>query len=347
MAEETIDKAIEVFNLKPTGPCVTTKTLLIGSHHYSKTMYIKLIQHFGIETEIAKHLSESYGDRAWAVASLAATTGNRWPILGKRLISTYPYIEAEVRYACRREYAMTAVDVLARRTRLAFLNAQGALEALPKVIEIMAEEHNWSWARKVAEREDAEQFLLTMGLPHEMVDVKRRKAVMSSSASPAVASAAASAGWSAWLPWKWNKPAPENGSNETTAITTMTPPPRPTVGIEYFSRSKFTPEEIATYRRNFSELDSDGDGAISVQDLDKALKRLFATSISASMSSLNREELKLVVEEADLNRSGSIEFGEFLEVVGAVKDATSRNKGLEEIVENMNKLTTERSGGGV
>ena len=35
--------------------------------------------------------------------------------------SRYPYIEAEVRYAAR-EYACTAADVLARRTRLAFLN---------------------------------------------------------------------------------------------------------------------------------------------------------------------------------------------------------------------------------
>ena len=33
------------------------------------------------------------------------------------------------------EYAQTAVDVLSRRTRLAFLNAQAALEALPMVID--------------------------------------------------------------------------------------------------------------------------------------------------------------------------------------------------------------------
>jgi glycerol-3-phosphate dehydrogenase len=52
MAEETVDKAIEVFGLVPTGPCVTTKTLLLGSHHWSKSMFIKLIQHFGLETEV-------------------------------------------------------------------------------------------------------------------------------------------------------------------------------------------------------------------------------------------------------------------------------------------------------
>jgi len=72
-------------------------------------MFIKLIQHFGIETEVAKHLSSDYGDRAWAVASLAELSGKRWPIFGKRLSPNYPYIEAEVRYAVQREYACTAI----------------------------------------------------------------------------------------------------------------------------------------------------------------------------------------------------------------------------------------------
>jgi hypothetical protein len=46
------------------------------------------------------------------------------------------------------EYACTTVDVLARRTRLAFLNVQAANEATPKIVEIMAKELNWSKERK-------------------------------------------------------------------------------------------------------------------------------------------------------------------------------------------------------
>jgi len=46
------------------------------------------------------------------------------------------------------EYACTAVDVIARRMRLAFLNVQAAEEALPEVIDIMAEELKWSKAEK-------------------------------------------------------------------------------------------------------------------------------------------------------------------------------------------------------
>ena len=48
----------------------------------------------------------------------------------------------------RHEYAQTAVDVLARRTRLAFLNAQAALEALPKIIDIMSDELKWDGKRQ-------------------------------------------------------------------------------------------------------------------------------------------------------------------------------------------------------
>ncbi len=44
----------------------------------------------------------------------------------RRLYSKYPMLEAEVVFACRQEYACTAVDVLARRTRLAFLDSKAA-----------------------------------------------------------------------------------------------------------------------------------------------------------------------------------------------------------------------------
>lgn len=75
MAEETIDAAVKEFNLKPNGPSQTNHIKLVGGHAWSKTMYIKLIQQFGLETEVANHLSESYGDRAWTVASMAKPTG--------------------------------------------------------------------------------------------------------------------------------------------------------------------------------------------------------------------------------------------------------------------------------
>lgn len=97
--------------------------------------------------QVAKHLSHTYGNKAPEVAKLASITGSRWPVVGKRLVEQFPYIEAEIQYAVK-EYACTIVDFLARRTRLAFLNAEAAADAIPKIAEIMAKELKWSKTKK-------------------------------------------------------------------------------------------------------------------------------------------------------------------------------------------------------
>jgi len=67
-----------------------------------------------------------------------------------------------VLYACRNEYALTAVDVIARRLRLAFLNSESALAALPRVIALMAEHFGWDSERRLNEYFRASEFLRTM-----------------------------------------------------------------------------------------------------------------------------------------------------------------------------------------
>ena len=131
-----------------------------GAHEWTPTTYIRIVQDQGVDTQVAIHLAETYGDRAFSVLKMAARTGQRWPVIGKRLHPVFPYIEAEVRYAVK-EYAATAVDILARRLRLSFLNVQAAEEALPRIIEIMAEELKWSRSEKQKQTEDAVKFLNT------------------------------------------------------------------------------------------------------------------------------------------------------------------------------------------
>ncbi|XP_073503254.1 glycerol-3-phosphate dehydrogenase, mitochondrial isoform X2 [Phyllobates terribilis] len=157
MAEDTLNAAIKAHNLK-AGPCRTVGLFLEGGKDWAPTLYIRLVQDYGLESEVAQHLAATYGDKAFEVAKLAKVTGKRWPIVGKRLVSEFPYIEAEVKYALR-EYACTAVDVISRRTRLAFLNVQAAEEALPRIVDIMAKELNWKEQKKKDELETAKQFL--------------------------------------------------------------------------------------------------------------------------------------------------------------------------------------------
>ncbi|KAL3420545.1 glycerol-3-phosphate mitochondrial [Phlyctema vagabunda] len=196
MAEECVDEAISQFKLQPKpytnapdvsgsemvndsakldGSCQTHQVKLVGAHGFSKTLFINLIQHFGVETDVAKHLTESYGDRAWTVAALSSPTEQRFPVRGERISALYPFVDGEVRYAVRHEYAQTAVDVIARRTRLAFLNAQAALEALPKVIDIMATELKWDNKRKAVEWTDSVAFLESMGLPKSRLTATRKE----------------------------------------------------------------------------------------------------------------------------------------------------------------------------
>ncbi|KAJ7389044.1 glycerol-3-phosphate dehydrogenase [Desmophyllum pertusum] len=163
MAIDTMDAAIKACGLKPARECQTDGLLLEGGEGYSPNDFIRLVQDFGLEVEVAKHLSHTYGNKAPEVAKLANITGSRWPVVGKRLVEQFPYIEAEIQYATK-EYSCTIVDFLARRTRLAFLNAQAAADAIPKIADVMAKELKWSKAKKEAEIAQAQTFLGAMGL---------------------------------------------------------------------------------------------------------------------------------------------------------------------------------------
>ena len=58
---------------------------------------------------MARHLCESYGDRASDVMKYAQPTGERWPVLGRKLHPLYPYLLEEIDYAVHHEYACTAM----------------------------------------------------------------------------------------------------------------------------------------------------------------------------------------------------------------------------------------------
>ena len=137
-----LDKALE---LNPSlralaAPCQTLTMTLIGSDRSGEVcegkfdkVSVILREEYDMSKETAAHLRENYGTRALLVAKLAREERELQYTLGKstfyKLLSPkHPLLEAEVVWACRQEYAQTAVDVLARRTRLSFLDAQATNE---------------------------------------------------------------------------------------------------------------------------------------------------------------------------------------------------------------------------
>lgn len=167
MSSDTVDEVI-LGTTKDFKKCMTDKIMLIGSHAFvNKEEGInKLRNVYGMSSELADHLTSNYGDRAPLVASIAygERESNR-----KRLDERYPFLEGEVRYSIRCEYACTATDILSRRMRLAQLDVSAADKCLKRVLEIMAEESNGvnlpKWTKKEYKRqlEEAKHYLVSCG----------------------------------------------------------------------------------------------------------------------------------------------------------------------------------------
>ncbi|MGK3741774.1 MAG: glycerol-3-phosphate dehydrogenase [Bacillariaceae sp.] len=158
MAEEVVDRIAGENSLK----CRTLETKLFGGEGYTKSLYIELIQKYGMSQVVADHLVKSYGARAWEVCELIQPSDKNWPKFGRLLVENYPYIDADVIWACR-EYACTIEDVLSRRTRLAFLNKDAALEAIPAIADIMAKELGWTADTKKQQIDAAEKYANSYG----------------------------------------------------------------------------------------------------------------------------------------------------------------------------------------
>ena len=154
MAEEAVDQAINTAHLQAERPCQTYQMPLVGAEHFSEGISQVLTDTHGLDPDVSHHLHYSFGDQAMLVARLAQTEE-----LNKRLHSEHPFIEAEVVYASRYEFAERASDVLTRRIPLALLDLAAAEAVVPRVVELMAKEHHWNEERCNEETKAAYQRL--------------------------------------------------------------------------------------------------------------------------------------------------------------------------------------------
>jgi calmodulin len=80
---------------------------------------------------------------------------------------------------------------------------------------------------------------------------------------------------------------------------------------------QITPEIIDEYRQTFSLFDKDGDGHISADELGFVMR--------ANGHAPTNEEVKAIIAEVDKNKSGEIEFDEFVQLmVNNVKADSSK-----------------------
>mmetsp|Transcript_25469 Transcript_25469/g.84846 ORF Transcript_25469/g.84846 Transcript_25469/m.84846 type:complete len:766 (-) Transcript_25469:223-2520(-) len=183
MAEELIDKVV-AFKGAPLAhatPCVSKEIKLLGGDGFHDLLHVQLVQAYNVSTEVAKHLCHAYGTAAFHVCELAQPslsgarlqrTVSRAGVptdggghMGRRISPSYPYIEAEVLYACRHELAVSVKDMLTTRMRLAFLNSEAAKQAIPRVAALMAEELGWSSAEKARQVKVAQEYIGEFGGP--------------------------------------------------------------------------------------------------------------------------------------------------------------------------------------
>ncbi|KAI0297744.1 FAD dependent oxidoreductase-domain-containing protein [Russula brevipes] len=317
-SEETVDEAVKAFGLesRATNGCVTESLRLVGSDAWGRNMFISLIQRYGLDTEVAKHLSNNYGDRAWTVLSLARPTGEVWPLHGIRLSSQYPFIEAEVRYAVRHEYALTATDVVSRRLRLSFLSAQAAFDALPRVVDIMAEELNWTAARKEQEMMQTTRFLQSMGLP----------------LGAAVPTRALSS--RDWYDWIYHKL--DSATTQKAAAAAAT-----TVNSGHHGRAQFGPGEADTLREAFLERSRDSAGRLAKLAIRELLQDI------PTYAGIRTKDFEYVLEETGLAKQKDIDVDEFVEICAELKDVSFAPVSRAAAKNLRVAIPVEKSGGGV
>ena len=128
MGEDAISAAIEVGGLPPRP---------------SRTLDLKL---HGWTDELASGSHAVYGSDLGDVQALS----NKDASLADPIHPALPYRKCEIVWAARNEHARTTEDILARRTRALFLNAQATIEAAPDVSRILAAElgRDEAWRRR-------------------------------------------------------------------------------------------------------------------------------------------------------------------------------------------------------
>ena len=177
--------------------------------------------------------------------------------------------------------------MISRRLRLSFLNAQAALEALPRVVDIMAEELNWNAARKQQEMTRTARFLQSMGLPPSAV-------------VPAPGRARSPQDWYDWVFHKL-----EGSTTKKAAFAAGT-----STGVSSRSngRAQFERGEVDSLRETFVKRSRDPASRLTKPAIRELLQGIPA------YAGIRTKDFEYVLEETGLAKQHDIDVDEFVEV---------------------------------
>jgi glycerol-3-phosphate dehydrogenase len=142
MAEDTID-AVQREMGGPLTPSATRQHPLAGAAGYDKGFSKDIEKEYSLPADVAKHLAGKFGSTALEALELLKEN----PAWNRRIAAGLPVIEAEIIFCIRYEMAETIEDLLARRTGAQLHGWTEAIEAAPRVAELLAQEKHWEPGR--------------------------------------------------------------------------------------------------------------------------------------------------------------------------------------------------------
>lgn len=149
MAEDAVDFALGKEEAKKL-PSVTAKTMLEGADGYFALMNSRheIARKHDLTIDQVEDLLDRYGSDI----DLIFEAIKERPDLGERLKGAPQFLRADVAFAITHEGALHITDILKRRVRLSYTQADAGLDSLDEVADLAAEYLDWDEETKELEK---------------------------------------------------------------------------------------------------------------------------------------------------------------------------------------------------
>jgi glycerol-3-phosphate dehydrogenase len=139
--------------------CQTADIPLFGAQKLDERSWDSWCEAQIIPEDVARHLYLNYGAGAWEVAKIMQQSKE----FAKRILPSFPFTIAEIKYSVQLEKCCTLRDFLARRIRFEILDWEATLLAIPIVAPVMAMELGWSTSEQQQQMDSYTRLLKDFG----------------------------------------------------------------------------------------------------------------------------------------------------------------------------------------